>query len=100
MNGKFETQIIDENRGIDFEVEIEWERWWESGKYGFACTNIRVLSAVARFPGFLSCHVRKTAECPIDMSDVCMTAFAERYADDINEAIEDHYEASLEPCHV
>ena len=100
MKGKCQTEIYDEDRRIDFVVEIEWERWWEAGEHHLGATNVRVIHAVARFPGFLSCYVRKTAECPIDMSDVCMTAFAETYAADIREAIEASYESIMDPCHV
>ena len=92
-NGKFVTEFFDQDRRIDFEVEIEWERWWESGAYGFAATNVKVIRAVARFDGFLSAHDRVVAFCPIDMSDACMTAFVETYADDLQNAIEDEYAA-------
>ena len=98
MTGKFTTEIADLDRQMEFTVEIEWERWWEAGAYGFAIHSIRILSGVARFRGIASGEVRNVVEVPLDMSDVCETWFMETYHDDLMAEIEAEYANKTDLC--
>lgn len=95
MSGKFEATIVDADRNIEFDVEIQFEGWSEYGSRRYAVTGVGLLAGRVAMKSDLCSGRVNVVWCDMEVNAIGPCEFGREYAAELTDAMMDHV-ASLE----